>query len=331
MTTRRILLAGLSAAPALAMPGVLRAQGGGQGAAYPSRTVTIVVPFPPGGGTDVLARILAQNFQESWRQSVIVENRGGGAGRIGLQMVQRAQPDGFTLLVTSTGGIMGLAGAGGDTAFKVRDQLTPVTMIAAPAYVIAMHPGVGAKNVGELVALAKQRPGHFTFGSSGTGAASHLAAELFCSMAGIEMLHVPYRGTGPALTDLIAGRIHLMFAPPQTVAAAVAANQVVNLAVTSERASALLPGVPPASSTGLPGYAAVGWFGLFGPRGMPEAVTAKVAADAATALGLQSTRDRLATLGAEPEPMTPDVFTGYIDADIAKWQRVVRERNITLE
>ncbi|MGG5886528.1 Bug family tripartite tricarboxylate transporter substrate binding protein [Falsiroseomonas sp. HC035] len=331
MTTRRYLLAGFGAAPLLAMPRLARGQSGVQAGGYPTRAVTIVVPFPPGGGTDVLARILAQNFQESWRQSVVVENRGGGAGRIGLQQVQRAQPDGHTLLVTSTGGIMGLAGAGGDAAFAVRDHLTPVSLIAAPAYVIAMHPGVGAKTVGELVALAKQRPGHFTFGSSGTGAASHLAAELFCSMAGIEMLHVPYRGTGPALTDLIAGRIHLMFAPPQTVAAAVAANQVVNLAVTSERASALLPGVPPASSTGLPGYAAVGWFGLFAPRGLPAPIATKIAADAATALSTQATKDRLATLGAEPEPMTPDAFTGYIDADIAKWQRVVRERNITLE
>ncbi|MGK7866165.1 Bug family tripartite tricarboxylate transporter substrate binding protein [Falsiroseomonas sp. E2-1-a20] len=326
MTTRRDLLAGLGATPLLAMPRLARAQGG-----YPARAVTIVVPFPPGGGTDVLARILAQNLQESWRQSVVVENRGGGAGRIGLQQVQRAQPDGHTLLVTSTGGIMGLAGAGGDAAFGVRDHLTPVSLIAAPAYVIAMHPGVGAKTVGELVALAKQRPGHFTFGSSGTGAASHLAAELFCSMAGIEMLHVPYRGTGPALTDLIAGRIHLMFAPPQTVSAAVAANQVVNLAVTSERASALLPGVPPASSTGLPGYAAVGWFGLFAPKGLPAPIASKIAADAAAALSTQATKDRLATLGAEPEPLTPDAFTAYIDADIAKWQRVVRERNITLE
>lgn len=330
MTTRRSLLtglaAGLGAAPLLATPGLVRAQGG-----YPSRTVTIVVPFPPGGGTDVLARILAQHFQEQWRQSVVVENRGGGAGRIGLQAVQRAQPDGYTLMVTSTGGIMGLAGAGDGTPFTVQDHLTPISLIAAPAYVIAMHPGLGAKNVAELIALAKQRPGEFTFGSSGTGAASHLAAELFAAMAGIEMLHVPYRGTGPALTDLIAGRIHLMFAPPQTVAAAVAAGQVVNLALTSERPSALLPGIPPASTTGLPGYAAVGWFGLFGPRGMPAAVAAKVSADAAAGLSLAATKDRLATLGAEPEPMTPAAFTSYIDADIAKWQRVVRDRNITLQ
>jgi tripartite-type tricarboxylate transporter receptor subunit TctC len=185
--------------------------------------------------------------------------------------------------------------------------------------------------VGELIALAKARPGAFAFGSSGTGAASHLAAELFAAMAGIEMLHVPYRGTGPALTDLVAGRIQLMFAPPQTVAAAVQARQVVNLAVTSERRTDLLPGLPTAGESGLPGYAAVGWFGLFGPKGLPPALAARISAEAARALGTRETRERLAALGAEPEPMAPAAFAAYIDADIAKWQRVVRERGITLE
>jgi tripartite-type tricarboxylate transporter receptor subunit TctC len=314
----------LAAAPALALPGVARAQDG-----YPSRTVTIVVPFPPGGVTDVLARILAQHFQDAWRQTVVVENRGGGAGRIGYQAVQRAQPDGYTLMVTSTGGIMGAAGA--ENAFRVREAVTPITLIAAPAYVVAINPGVGAKDVGELIRMAKARPGEFSFGSSGTGAASHLAAELFASMAGIEMLHVPYRGTGPALTDLIAGRIQLMFAPPQTVAAAVQAKQVVNLAVTSDRRTDLLPGLPTVSESGLPGYSAVGWFGLFGPRGLPDGLASRISAEAARALGAPATRERLAALGAEPEPMAPDAFARYVDTDIAKWQRVVRERGITLE
>jgi tripartite-type tricarboxylate transporter receptor subunit TctC len=322
MTSRRTLL--LATGATLALPGLARAQEG-----FPARSVTIVVPFPPGGGTDVLARILGQHFQDAWRQPVVTENRGGGAGRIGMQILQRAAPDGHTLMVTSTGGMMGLAGA--EQRFVVREHLTPITLIAAPAYVIAMHPGVGARNVAELIALAKARPGHFTFGSSGTGAASHLAAELFASMAGIEMLHVPYRGTGPALTDLVAGRIHLMFAPPQTVAAAVAAGQVVNLAVTSERRTELLPGLPTAAETGLPGYSAVGWFALFAPRGLSPAIANRIAADAARALTTPETRARLATLGAEPEPMTPDAFSAYVDEDIAKWQRVVRERNITLE
>jgi tripartite-type tricarboxylate transporter receptor subunit TctC len=325
MIRRRMLAAApLLTLPGLVLPGMAQAQDG-----FPSRTVTIVVPFPPGGGTDVLARILAQHFQDAWRQSVVVENRGGGAGRIGFQQVQRAQPDGYTLMVTSTGGIMGIAGA--EHAFRVVDVVTPISLIAAPAYVIAMNPAVGARNVGELIAMAKARPGAFAFGSSGTGAASHLAAELFASMAGIEMLHVPYRGTGPALTDLIAGRIQLMFAPPQTVAPAVQARQVVNLAVTSDRRTDLLPGLPTAAETGLPGYAAVGWFGLFGPKGMPPALASRISAEAARALSTRETRERLAGLGAEPEPMAPDAFAAYIDADIAKWQRVVRERGITLE
>ena len=321
MVHRRSLLA---AAPLLALPRLARAQDG-----FPARTVTIVVPFPPGGGTDVLARVLAQHFQEGWKQSVVVENRGGGAGRIGLQQVQRSQPDGHTLMVTSTGGMMAAAGTEGP--FASRGAVTPITLIAAPAYVIAVHPGIGAGNVAELIALAKARPGQFAFGSSGTGAASHLAAELFASIAGIELLHVPYRGTGPALTDLIAGRIQLMFAPPQTVAPAVQARQVVNLAVTSERRTELLAGLPTASESGLPGYSAVGWFGLFGPKGMPDALAQRISAEAARALSTRETRDRLASLGAEPEPMSPDAFATYIDTDIAKWQRLVRERGIPLE
>jgi tripartite-type tricarboxylate transporter receptor subunit TctC len=317
----------LAAAPLLALP-----RGGvAQDAPFPTRAVSVVVPFPPGGGTDVLARLLGQHFQEMWRQSVVIENRGGGAGRIGLQALQRAQPDGHVLMLTSTGGIMALAGAGGERPFAVRDELTPITMVAAPAYVLAVNPALGVRDVAELVALAKARPGALAFGSSGTGAASHLAAELFASLAGIEMLHVPYRGTGPALNDLVAGRIQLMFAPPQTVVGAVQARSVVNLAVTSERRTDLLPGLPTVAESGLPGYSAVGWFGLFGPKGLSPALAQRISADAARGLNTRETRDRMAPLGAEPEPMAPDDFARFVDADIAKWQRVVRERGITLE
>ena len=321
MIPRRILPA-LLAAPFLAQRAAAQD-------AFPTRGISIIVPFPPGGGTDVLARILAQHFQESFKQPVVVENRGGGAGRIGMQQLQRGAADGHTLMVTSTGGIMGLAGA--HDTFKVEAALTPVTLLAAPAYVVAVHPSLGVKDVAGLIALAKQRPGAFSFGSSGTGAASHLAAELFASMAGIEMLHVPYRGTGPALNDLMGGRIQLMFAPPQTVAAASASGQVQSIAMTAERRSLLLPGIPTVNESGLPGYSAVGWFGLFGPRGMPAPVTAKIAAEAAQGITTDATRQRLAALGAEPEPMSPDAFARFIDADIAKWQQVVRERGITLE
>lgn len=324
MTTRRALLAGMASAPLL--PGLARAQ-----AAFPSRSIRIVVPFPPGGGTDVLARLLAAHYQQVFGQSAVVENRSGGAGRIGLREVQRAEPDGHTLMVTSTGGIMGLAGHGGERPFAVRDELTPITLIAAPAYVITIHPSIGVRDVAGLIALARQRPGQLSFGSSGTGAASHLAAELFASMAGIELLHVPYRGTGPALNDLVGGRISMMFAPPQTVAPAVASGQVTNIAITSERRSPLMPELPTVAETGLPGYSAVGWFALFGPRGMPAATTLRLAEEAERGLTAPVTRERLAALGAVPEPMTPDAFNDYVNADIAKWQRLVRERNIPLE
>jgi tripartite-type tricarboxylate transporter receptor subunit TctC len=324
MTSRRALLARLAAAPLL--PGLAHAQG-----AFPSRTIRIVVPFPPGGGTDILARLLGAHYQQAFGQTAVVENRSGGAGRIGLREVQRAEPDGHTLMVTSTGGIMGLAGHGGERPFAVRDELTPITLVAAPAYVITVHPSLGVRDVAGLIALARQRPGQLSFGSSGTGAASHLAAELFASMAGIELLHVPYRGTGPALNDLVGGRISMMFAPPQTVAPAVAAGQVQNIAITSERRSPLMPDLPTAAETGLPGYSAVGWFGLFGPRGMTAEVTARLAQEAERGLNAPATRERLASLGAVPEPMTPDAFAAYVDADVAKWQRLVRERNIPLE
>lgn len=324
MTSRRTLLAGLAAAPFL--PGLARAQGN-----FPSRTIRIVVPFPPGGGTDVLARLLGAHYQQAFGQSVVVENRSGGAGRIGLREVQRAEPDGHTLMVTSTGGIMGLAGHGGERPFAVRDELTPITLVAAPAYVITVHPSVGVRDVAGLIALARQRPGQLSFGSSGTGAASHLAAELFASMAGIELLHVPYRGTGPALNDLIGGRISMMFAPPQTVAPAVSAGHVINIAITSEQRSPLMPELPTAAETGLPGYSALGWFALFGPRGMSADVAARLAQEAERGLTAPITRERLASLGAVPEPMTPDAFNDFVNADIAKWQRLVRERNIPLE
>jgi tripartite-type tricarboxylate transporter receptor subunit TctC len=324
MPHRRPLLAALAAA---ALPPRFA---GAQGA-FPSRTIRIVVPFPPGGGTDILARLLAAHYQQAFGQTAVVENRSGGAGRIGLREVQRAEPDGHTLMVTSTGGIMALAGHGGERPFSVRDELTPITLIAAPGYTITVHPSVGVRDVAGLIALARQRPGQLSFGSSGTGAASHLAAELFASMAGIELLHVPYRGTGPALNDLVGGRISMMFAPPQTVAPAVAAGQVINIAITSERRSPLMPELPTAAESGLPGYSAVGWFGLFGPRGMPADVALRLAQEAERGLTAPATRERLAALGAVPEPMTPDAFAAFVDADVAKWQRLVRERNIPLE
>ncbi|MBP0495049.1 Bug family tripartite tricarboxylate transporter substrate binding protein [Pararoseomonas indoligenes] len=326
--TRRMALAG---AAGLAGSLVPRAGAAEEMAGFPSRTAFIVVPFPPGGGTDVFGRLLAMHFGAAWRQNVVVENRSGAGGRIGTQAVQRAPADGHTLLIGTTGTLLAMAGPGGDPPFVSRDELTPITLITAPGYVVTVAPSLGVRTVAELISEGRRRPGGLAFGSSGAGAVSHLAGELFAAMAGIQTLHVPYRGTGPAVADLQGGRIQVMFAPPQTVAGPVAAGQLRNIAITSERRSALTPDLPTVAESGLPGYAAVGWFGLFGPRGMPGAVASRIHRDAARALERPENRERLAALGAEPEPMEPDAFASHVDGDVARWQRLVRERRIQLE
>lgn len=326
--TRRMALGGVAGLTSGLTPCAIAGQ---ETATFPSRTTSIVVPFPPGGGTDVFGRLLAAHFSTAWRQNVVVENRSGASGRIGTQVVQRALADGHTLLIATTGTLLAIAGPGGDNRFMSQDELTPITLITAPAYVVTVAPSLGVRTVAELMSEGRRRPGGLAFGSSGTGAVSHLAGELFAALAGIEMLHVPYRGTGPAMADLQGGRIQVMFAPPQTVAGAVAAGQLRNVAVTSERRSALAPDLPTVAESGLPGYAAVGWFGLFGPRGLPRALASRIHADAARALEQPENRERLAALGAEPEPMEPAAFASHVDTDIARWQRLVRERRIQLE
>src|SRR5689334_10719847 len=214
---------------------------------YPSRQIRLIVPFAPGGGTDVLARIVAQRLSEKWGQSVIVENQPGASGSIGSKAVERAAPDGYTLVMASTGALMSLATFyEKDGPFDVNAHFAPVTLVADPPYVITVNPTVPAHNVAELIALAKSKQGHLTFGSSGVGAASHLSGELFQKEAGVELLHVPYKGTGAAETDLIAGRLDIMFAPPQTVEPMVKAGKLKALATTGMTRSPLFPDLPTA-------------------------------------------------------------------------------------
>ncbi|WP_431285392.1 Bug family tripartite tricarboxylate transporter substrate binding protein [Humitalea sp. 24SJ18S-53] len=312
------------AALAIALPGASLAQS----APFPSRTVTLIVPFPPGGGTDVLGRLFARHAGEQWGVSVVVENRAGASGRIGTELVRRAAPDGHTIVLASTGALM--AGASIDHPFSVRDSLAPITLSAAPAYLMVAHPSVGVTDVAGLIAVGKARPGSLAFGSSGVGSASHLSGELFGAMTGVELLHVPFSGTGGALNELLAGRIQLMFAPPQTVMANVASGGLRVLGITSEQPSPLFAGVPAVAAT-VPGYAAVGWFGLLAPRDTPPAVVNALHAAAARAYTLPDVVERLAQLGATPDPISPDAFATYINADIAKWQRLVRERGIRME
>jgi len=288
---------------------------------FPAKPVRMVVPFPPGGGADALARLMAPELAGMWKQQVIVENKPGASGHIGADHVAQSPADGHTLLMSSTASL---------TERNV-SQFAPVTLVSASPYVVTANPQVQASNVRELIALAVANPGKLTFGSSGTGAASHLSAELFKSMAKVDLLHVPYKGTGQAVTDLLAGQVDLLFAPSQAVIQHVRAGKLKALATTGAKRSETLPDLPTVAESGLPGYEAVGWFGLLAPAATPKPVVDKLSADANRALADPDVRSRMQALGADPSGNTPEEFARFIRDDQAKWGKLMREAGIKPE
>jgi tripartite-type tricarboxylate transporter receptor subunit TctC len=306
---------GALALAALGLAGTCIAQ------SFPDRPVTIVVPFPPGGGTDALARIMQPSLGAMWKQPLIVENKPGAAGAIGGDYVAQAKPDGYTLLMSSTAGI---------TAKNV-DRFATVTLVSASPYVVVVNAKVPAASIRELIEYARRNPGKLTFGSSGTGAASHLAAELFKSMANVDMLHVPYKGTGQAVTDLVGGQIDVMFSPAETVMQHVQAGRLRALAVTSATRFAALPNLPTVAEAGVPGYEAVGWFGLFAPAATPKELVARISADANKVLADPAVKQKMLAAGAEPSGDTPEQFARFVRSEMDKWTRLMKERGINPE
>lgn len=288
---------------------------------FPSRPVTVIVPFPPGGGADSLIRILAPRLSALWGQTVIVENKPGASGHIGADQVAKSSPDGHTLVMATTAAI----------SDKNVNQFTAVSLVSADAYVITLHPGVPVKSVSELIAYAKANPTALKFGSSGIGAASHLSAELFKAKAGIEMLHVPYKGTGQAVTDLLAGHIQILFAPAQTVMPHLQSGKLKAIAVTGKTPLTALPNVPPATSTGLPGYQAEGWFGLLAPVATPAAIADKLHGDVAKVMAMPEVRQNLQTRGAEAGNMTRAEFGRFIRDEQEKWAKLMKDAGITAQ
>jgi tripartite-type tricarboxylate transporter receptor subunit TctC len=285
---------------------------------FPAKPVRVVVPFPPGGGADALARLLGPQLASRWGQQVIVENKPGASGHIGADFVAQSPADGYTLLMSSTASLNE----------KNVDRFAPLSLVSAAAYIVTAHPRVAAANIGELIALARANPAKLTFGSSGVGAASHLSAELFKSMAQVDMLHVPYKGTGQALTDLLSGQVDLLFAPAQTVLPHVKAGKLKALAVTGAKRAETLPGVPTVAESGLPGYQAVGWFGLLAPAATPGSIVMKLSADVNSALAQAEMRAKMMALGADPGGNTPEEFARFIREDQAKWAKLMREAGI---
>jgi tripartite-type tricarboxylate transporter receptor subunit TctC len=297
---------------------------------YPDHAIKMIVPFAAGGGTDVIARIIAQNLNAKWGQPVVVENQPGASGAIGTRAVMNAAPDGYTLLMASTGALMAVsAAAGNDGPFDVNKYLTPIVIGAAPPYLLVASPTLPVKTTAELIKYAKEKPEGLTFGSSGVGAASHLSGLLFASDTGIKLLHVPYKGTGPAVTDLLGSRIDIMFAPGPVVAQFVQSGQLKALGVTDTQRSKFYPDVPVVADA-VPGYESVGWFGLLAPRNTSPDLVRKLNEVIVAAMQTQEFRDHLATLGAEPKPQSPDEFGRYINADVAKWNKLVKDNNVQL-
>ena len=295
---------------------------------YPDHAIKMIVPFAAGGGTDVLARIIAQNLNSKWGQPVVVENQPGASGAIGTRAVMKAPPDGYTLLMASTGALMAVSGSA-DGPFDVNKVLSPIVVAAAPPYLLVASPNLPVKTTADLIRLAREKPEGLTFGSSGVGAASHLSGLLFASATGIKLLHIPYKGTGPAVTDLLGGRIDLMFAPGPVVQQFVAAGQLKALGVTDTIRSKFYPDIPPVADA-VPGYESVGWFGLLAPPNTPPDIVRALNSVIVAAMQTQEFRDHLATLGAEPKPQTPEEFGRYINADVAKWSKLVRDNDVQL-
>ena len=281
-----------------------------------TKPVRIIVPFPPGGGADTLARILAPRLMQTWGHPVVIENKPGASGHIGADYVAKSAPDGHTLVMASTAALDD----------KNVGEFAPIALVSASPYVVVVNSKIKISSVGDLMAFAKANPGKLSFGSSGSGAASHLAAELFKAMAGIDLLHVPYKGTGQAVTDLVAGHVDLMFAPAQTVMPYVQAGRLKALAVTSAKRSEWLD--LPTVAESLPGYEAVGWFGLLAPAATPRAMVAKISGDVNRALAEPEVRNKLLELGADPAGGTPGEFARFIRADQAKWSQLMREKGI---
>jgi tripartite-type tricarboxylate transporter receptor subunit TctC len=298
-------------------------------APFPNHTVTIVVPFPPGGGTDTGARIVAQKLGERWGQAVVIENKPGAAGMIGSELVSKAKPDGYTLLMGNVGtqsvnpSLYPKMSYNPDTAFA------PVSMVAYLPLVMLVNPAMPMTTPKEVITAAKAKPGTLTYSSSGAGGSMQLAAAMFESMGGAPMLHVPYKGGGPAIQDLIAGHVNLSFATVLESIAFVQAGKLRALAVTSTTRSPALPNVPTMAESGLPGYEASSWIGLLAPAGTPQSVIDKIAADVREVVASPEVRDRLIAQGATPDADGPAKFKAVIDGDRVRWAKIIAEKNIT--
>jgi len=297
---------------------------------YPSKPVRIVVPFSPGGSTDALARIVGQKLTERSGQPVIIENRAGAGGNIGAEQVARSAPDGYTLLL---GGVPHAISASlySRLPYDLARDLAAIAEIASFPSAIVLHPSLPANSASELIALARARPGRLSFGSAGNGSPNHLSLELFQTMAGVRMVHVPYKGSGQLVGDLLAGQVQLASMGLPVAVPHVQSGKLRAIAVTGAARSSLLPEVPTLSEAALPGFEVTSWYGVFGPAGLPADIVVKLNSEIGSAVTAPEVKERLAALGAEPSVKAPDQFGRYVRQEIARWAKVVKDSGAKAE
>jgi tripartite-type tricarboxylate transporter receptor subunit TctC len=327
---RRALLLAAVAVAASTPPAVM-AQSAAQDAAYPSRPVRLIIPWPPGGSNDVLGRLLAQRLSETSGQPMVVENRASAGGILGQELGAKAPPDGYTLTLATSGTMSITPLVYEKLAYDPLTSYELVTLYAVVPYMMVVTPTVEARDVREFIALAKSKPGGMNLASTGTGSINHLAGELFNLMAGTQTLHVPYKGGGPALNDLIAGRVHVYFASVASLISHVKSGKLRALGVASLNRSSQLPEVPTLDEQGLKGYEVVSWVGIVAPAGTSPTIVNRLHGEISKIMASADMRKRLASIGAEPAAMGPSEFRAYLKADLARWAPVIKQVGIKPE
>ena len=291
---------------------------------YPDKPIRLVVPYPPGGFTDILGRLLATQLQTRLGQNVIVDNKGGGGSTIGTAMVARAPADGYTLLLVAPDLAINESLMATRLNYDARKDFSPIIRAAWSPMVLVTHPSVPAKNLAEFLALAKARPGKINFASGGIGTGAHLALELFKTRAGVDVVHVPYKGNGPATSDLLGGQVSAMFLQYAVAKPHVVSGKLVMLATPSGKRSLAIPDVPTIAESGLPGFDVEPWFGIVAPAGTPAAVIARLNSEISKIMQQSDVKDMLAGVGAAPSISTPQEFAKFIDSEVTRWGEVVK-------
>lgn len=298
---------------------------------YPARPIRWIVTYPPGGPTDVIARAIGAKLTAAWGQQIVIDNRAGAGGVIGTDLAAKAVPDGYTLLFGTSAGLTINPALSNKLPYDAEKDFAPVSLLVLNPQLLVVHNSVPANSVKELIAYAKSRPGQLNYASVGQGSPNHLGMELFKALAGLEITHVPYKGTGPALTDLLGGQIQLMFNSMPSVLPLVASGKLKALAVGSAQRSLAIPNIPTVGEAGVPGFENVTWYGMFAPAKTPHEIILKLNREVVRILAEPDMAQRLAVQGAEPQSSTPDQLTKFMHAESMRWKKVIKAANIRLE